>query len=213
MVHGGLQGLGLGVALAGWGALAVATALPQWETNSLAGATIITAVATSQGLWAACASQSTGQLQCKGFDSLLALPVYLQVTRALMVLSGVLGPLAMGLAVLGMKCTRCGEDNPRRKAGMAAAGGGLFLLSGLLGLIGSSWYGHHIITNFYDVTVPVNAKYELGPAIFLGWAGAALALLGGAMLACSCPRGEGRARGYPRSQTPGARTSGTREYV
>lgn len=155
------------------------------------------------------------------------------MTRALMVVAGVLGPLAMGVAVMGMKCTRCGGDDPRRKAGMAAAGGGLFLLSGeqhpqelspilgfppppalgtphphfgvpvpywgphmpvsgvstcywghpvphypssgwvgvsggsqgahptppgLAGLIACSWYGHRIVTNFYDPTVPVNFK-------------------------------------------------------
>ncbi|XP_074670135.1 claudin-7-like [Strix aluco] len=213
MAHGGLQLLGLGVALAGWGALVAAAVLPQWQTYSFAGDTIITAVATAQGLWMSCASQSTGQLQCKSYDSILALPGYLQATRALMVVAGVLGPLALGLAVAGMKCTRCGDDDPRRKAGVAAAGGGLFLLSGLAGLVACSWYGHRVITNFYDPTVPVNYKFELGPAIFLGWAGAALALLGGAMLACSCPRG-GRARGYPRSKGPDApRGPASREYV
>ncbi|KAF1597831.1 UNVERIFIED_CONTAM: Claudin-7, partial [Eudyptes pachyrhynchus] len=213
MAHGGLQVLGLGLALAGWGALVAATVLPQWQTSSFAGDSIITAVATYQGLWMACASQSTGQLQCKSYDSILALPGYMQATRALMVVSGVLGLLALGLAVVGMKCTRCGDDDPRRKAGTAAAGGGLFLLSGLLGLIACSWYGHRIVTNFYDPTIPVNSKYEFGAAIFVGWAGAALAMLGGAMLACSCPGGGGHGRAYPRSKAPGPQPPSNREYV
>ncbi|GAB0201200.1 zinc finger MYND domain-containing protein 15 [Grus japonensis] len=158
MAHGGLQVLGLGLALAGWGALVAATALPQWQVSSFAGDSIITAVATYQGLWMSCASQSTGQLQCKSFDSILALPAHLQATRALMVVAGVLGPLALAVAVAGMKCTRCGDDDPRRKAGTAAAGGGLFLLCGMVGLVACSWYGHRIVTNFYDSTVPVNLK-------------------------------------------------------
>ncbi|XP_074991152.1 claudin-7 [Calonectris borealis] len=212
MAHGGLQLLGLGLGLAGWGALLVATMLPQWQVSSFAGDSIITAVATFQGLWMACASQSTGQLQCRSFDSLLALPGYLQATRALMVVAGVLGLLATGVAVAGMKCTRCGDDDPRRKAGTAAAGGGLFLLAGLAGLVACSWYGHRIVTSFYDPTVPVNAKYEFGPAIFLGWAGAALALLGGAMLASSCPRGGGRGRAPPPRRAPGPRPPSS-EYV
>ncbi|XP_069655772.1 claudin-7 [Haliaeetus albicilla] len=213
MAHGGLQVLGLVLSLAGWGALVAAAVLPQWQMSSFAGDTIITAVVTYQGLWMSCASQSTGQLQCKSYDSILALPGYIQVTRALMVVAGVLGPLAMGVAVMGMKCTRCGGDDPRRKAGMAAAGGGLFLLSGLAGLIACSWYGHRIVTNFYDPTVPVNYKFEFGTAIFMGWGGAALALLGGAMLACSCPRRGGHGRAYPRSKAASPQPPSNREYV
>ncbi|XP_075583627.1 LOW QUALITY PROTEIN: claudin-7, partial [Pelecanus crispus] len=138
---------------------------------------------------------------------------YLQATRALMVLAGVLGLLAAGEAVLGMKCTRCGDDNPRRKAGTAAAGGGLFLLAGLTGLVACSWYGHRIVTNFYDPTVPVNSKYEFGPAIFVGWAGAALTLLGGAMLSCSCPRGGPAAGATPGARPPAPPPPSHREYV
>ncbi|KAM9257774.1 claudin-7 [Morus bassanus] len=197
MVHAGLQVLGLVLALAGWGALVAAAVLPQWQVSSFAGDSIITAVATYRGLWMACASQSTGQLQCKTFDSIFTVPGYVQVTRALMVVSGVLGFLAMWVAVVGMKCTRCGEDNPRCKAGIAVAGGTIFLLSALAGLVACSWYGHRVVINFYDPTIPVNAKYEFGAAIFLGWAGAALALLGGAMLTCSCPGRGGQGRPYP----------------
>lgn len=33
-------------------------------------------------------------------------------------------------------------------------------------------------------------RYEFGPALFIGWAGAAMAILGGALLCCSCPKRE-----------------------
>ncbi|NWU37736.1 CLD7 protein, partial [Hylia prasina] len=156
MAHGGLQALGLALAMAGWAALIVALALPQWEVSSFAGDNIITALVTMKGLWMTCVSTSTGQLQCKSYDSILALPGHLQATRALMVISGVLGPLALGAAVGGMKCTRCGGDDPRKKASVATAGGALFILAGLLALVACSWYGNRIVTNFYDPTVPVN---------------------------------------------------------
>ncbi|NWV20780.1 CLD7 protein, partial [Origma solitaria] len=130
MASGGLQALGLALALAGWVALVAATALPQWEVSSFAGDNIITALVTWRGLWMSCVSASTGQLQCKSYDSVLALPAHLQATRALLVVSGVLGPLALAAAVGGMKCTRCGGDDPRKKAKVAAAGGALFLLAG-----------------------------------------------------------------------------------
>ncbi|XP_050176812.1 claudin-7-like [Myiozetetes cayanensis] len=218
MVHGGLQVLGLALAGAGWAALVAATALPQWEVSSFAGDTLITALVTWKGLWMSCVSQSTGQLQCKSYDSVLALPGHLQATRALLVISGVLGPLALGVAVGGMKCTRCGSEDPRTKAKVAAAGGSLFIVAGLLGLVACSWYGHRIVTNFYDPTVPVNYKFEFGTALFVGWGGAALTLLGGSLLASSCSRcgGGGTTRAYPKARkTPGARSppSSAREYV
>lgn len=73
MANAGLQALGLALAVLGWLALALATALPQWRVSSYAGDSIITAVAVYQGLWMSCASQSTGQVQCKTYDSVLAL--------------------------------------------------------------------------------------------------------------------------------------------
>lgn len=54
-------------------------------------------------------------------------------------------------------------------------------------------------------------RYEFGPAIFIGWAGSALVLLGGALLSCSCPGSESTAayratRSYPKSNS-------SKEYV
>ncbi|KAM7004264.1 claudin-7 [Passerculus sandwichensis] len=234
MAHGGLQALGLALAGAGWLALLAATALPQWEVSTFAGDSIITALVTMKGLWMSCVSTSTGQLQCKSYDSVLALPAHLQATRALMVVSVVLGPLALAAAVAGMRCTRCGGDDPRKKASVAGAGGALFILAGLLALVASSWYGHRIVTSFYDPTIPINLKYEFGTALFVAyefgtalyefgtalfvayefgtalfvaWAGAALALLGGSLLASSCcGRGGGGAAKGGRGY-PRARTA------
>ncbi|XP_064557469.1 claudin-7-like [Zonotrichia leucophrys gambelii] len=218
MAHGGLQALGLALAGAGWLALLAATALPQWEVSTFAGDSIITALVTMKGLWMSCVSTSTGQLQCKSYDSVLALPAHLQATRALMVVSVVLGPVALGAAVAGMRCTRCGGDDPRKKATVAGAGGGLFILAGLLALVASSWYGHRIVTSFYDATIPINLKYEFGTALFVAWAGSALALLGGSLLASSCcSRGGGvaskKGRGYPGARTAPKAPPSAREYV
>ncbi|KAM8794228.1 claudin-7-like [Eudromia elegans] len=211
MASGALQLLGLALAVAGWAALAVATALPQWQVSSFAGDTIVTAVATAKGLWMACAWQSTGQLQCKVYDSLLSLSPSLQATRALMVVALVLGALALVVATMGMKCTRCGDEDKARKARVATAGGVIYVVAGLAALVTCSWYGHQIVRDFYDVTVPVNLKYEFGAAIFVGWAGSALTLLGGALLSCSCSKGGKTPPAYARAQPPRSATS--REYV
>ncbi|XP_071276128.1 claudin-7-like [Agelaius tricolor] len=88
---------------------------------------------------------------------------------------------------------------------------------GLLALVSCSWYGHRIVTSFYDPTIPINLKFEFGSALFLGWAGSALALLGGSLLASSCcSRGGGGAAkggGYPRARTPPKGAPTSREYV
>ncbi|KAM9290540.1 claudin-7 [Gastrophryne carolinensis] len=215
MANPGLQVLGFVLGLLGWIGLVAATILPQWRMSSYAGDNIITAVAVYQGLWMSCAWQSTGQIQCKVYDSILALDAALQATRALMVVSIVVGVIAMGISSVGMKCTKCGGDDKVKKARIAMTGGFIFLLAGLAALIACSWYGNQIIRDFYNPLTPINTKYEFGAGVFIGWAGSLLVLLGGALLACSCPRKNSyAAKGYPKGG--GARTkaaSSGKEYV
>ncbi|KAJ6654950.1 hypothetical protein lerEdw1_006421 [Lerista edwardsae] len=211
MANSGLQILGFALALMGWIATIVATILPQWQMSSYSGANIITAQAIYQGLWMTCAWQSTGQIQCKVYDSMLNLPAALQATRALMVVSIVLGLVAMCIATMGMKCTRCGSEDKAVKARIAMAGGIVFVVGGLASLIACSWYGNQIVRDFYNPVVPVNSKYEFGSAIFIGWAGAALVILGGGLLSCSCPGKEGYGRQYPQGKPISKPPS--REYV
>ncbi|XP_030398795.1 claudin-7 [Gopherus evgoodei] len=212
MANSGLQLLGFVLALLGWVALIAATILPQWRMSSYAGDNIITSVAVYQGLWMSCAWQSTGQIQCKAYDSILNLSSALQATRALMVVSIVMGIIGIGVASMGMKCTRCGGDNKVQKARIAMTGGLIFVVGGLAALIACSWYGNQIVQDFYNVTVPMNAKYEFGSAIFIGWAGSALVLLGGGLLSCSCPGKSGYSQQYPKSKAT-SRTPTSKEYV
>ncbi len=60
---------------------------------------------------------------------------------------------------------------------------------------------HIIIFYFY--------RYEFGAAIFIAWAGAFLDIMGGGMLAASCPKGKSSPK-YPKSSRP---PSSSREYV
>lgn len=73
MANSGIQLLGFFLSLIGIVALIVGTILPQWKMSAYIGDNIITAVAMYQGLWMSCAFQSTGQLQCKIYDSILQL--------------------------------------------------------------------------------------------------------------------------------------------
>lgn len=73
MANAGLQLLGFILAFLGWIGAIVSTAMPQWKIHSYAGENIVTAQSIYEGLWMSCVSQSTGQIQCKVFDSLLNL--------------------------------------------------------------------------------------------------------------------------------------------
>ncbi|KAM4822016.1 claudin-7 isoform X2 [Urocitellus parryii] len=131
MANSGLQLLGFSMAMLGWVGLVASTAIPQWQMSSYAGDNIITAQAMYKGLWMDCVTQSTGMMSCKMYDSVLALPAAMQATRALMVLSLVLGFLAMFVATMGMKCTRCGGDDKVKKARIAMTGGIIFIVAGM----------------------------------------------------------------------------------
>lgn len=62
------------------------------------------------------------------FSSPLA--VHIQTSRALMVISLLLGFFGIIVSVVGMKCTKVGEEDPVTKSRIAVAGGVLFVLSG-----------------------------------------------------------------------------------
>lgn len=80
MANSGLQILGFALALVGVIGLITGTILPQWKMSAYVGDNIITAVAMYEGLWMSCAFQSTGQIQCKVYDSMLQLNGKEQIT-------------------------------------------------------------------------------------------------------------------------------------
>uniref|UniRef100_UPI003AAC701D claudin-7-B isoform X2 n=1 Tax=Centroberyx gerrardi TaxID=166262 RepID=UPI003AAC701D len=212
MANSGLQILGFALSLIGLIGLIIGTIMPQWKMSAYVGDNIITAVAMYQGLWMSCAFQSTGQIQCKVYDSILQLDSALQATRALMIVGIIVTAAGLGVACMGMKCTNCGGDDKTRKSRIAMAGGVILLIGGkmpsLCAIIACSWFAHNIIQAFYNPFTPVNTKYEFGSAIFIAWAGAFLDVVGGGMLAASCPRSKSTPK-YPISRPP----SSTKEYV
>ncbi|TDH04766.1 hypothetical protein EPR50_G00135890 [Perca flavescens] len=209
MAHAGMQMLGFALALIGVIGLIIGTMLPQWKMSAYVGDNIITAVSMYEGLWMSCAFQSTGQMQCKVYDSILQLNSALQATRALMIVSIIVSVAGLGVAVMGMKCTTCGGDDKVKKARISMTGGIIILIGSLCAIVACSWYANDIIKAFYNPFTPVNTKYEFGSAIFIAWAGSFLTIVGGAMLAASCPR-------KTKSTTPKypiSRPASSKEYV
>ncbi|XP_023206702.1 claudin-4-like [Xiphophorus maculatus] len=214
MPSAGFEILGVTLALLGWISAIVSCALPMWRVSAFIGVNIVTALTIWEGIWMSCVVQSTGQMQCKVYDSMLALSADLQAARALTVISVVLGVLGLLMSVMGAKCTNC-VDEEAAKARVMIASGGAFVLASLTQIIPVSWSAHTIITEFYSPAVPEAQKREIGAALYLGWAAAAFLLIGGGILSSSCPRGPEKRYRTPYSQTRSVVPNGydRRDYV
>ncbi|KAG5843912.1 claudin c [Anguilla anguilla] len=186
MPAAGLELLGVTLAVLGWVVSIVACALPMWRVTAFIGVNIVTAQVIWEGIWMSCVVQSTGQMQCKVYDSMLALPQDLQAARALEVIAIIMGILALLVAIVGAKCTNCVEDETTKAKVMIAAGVS-FIVAAVMQLIPVCWSAHTIIMEFYNPLVIDAQKREIGASLYLGWAAAALLLIGGSILCCSCP--------------------------
>ncbi|NXQ56760.1 CLD14 protein, partial [Anthoscopus minutus] len=185
MASWALELLGFSLSVLGLAGTLIATILPHWRRSAHVGTNIITAAAYVKGLWMECVWHSTGVYQCQVYRSQLALPAELRAARAMMVTSCLLAALAAGVAVVGMRCTRCAEGSPA-KASMAGSGGVGFVVAGLLCLVPVSWSTSDVVMDFYNPTLPAGMKYEIGQALYVGFVSSALSVLGGALLCTAC---------------------------
>uniref|UniRef100_A0A3Q0SVL1 Claudin n=1 Tax=Amphilophus citrinellus TaxID=61819 RepID=A0A3Q0SVL1_AMPCI len=156
----GLQILGVGLAVLGWIGNILICMLPLWKVSAFIGNNIVVAQTIWEGLWMSCVVQSTGQMQCKVYDSLLALPPDLQAARAMIVIAILFSLFGLLLSVVGGKCTTCVGDKTV-KARVAISAGFFFTLSGALCLITVSLPANTIIKDFYNPMVPDAQRREL----------------------------------------------------
>ncbi|MBN3272030.1 CLD3 protein, partial [Polyodon spathula] len=182
----GLEILGLALSVFGWIAAIIACALPMWRVTSFIGSNIVTSQTIWEGLWMNCAVRSTGQTQCKIYDSLLALPQDIQAAQALTVISILLALFAILISIVGASCTTCIEDEGA-KAKLMIIAGVMFIISGVMQLIPVSWSANTIVSDFYNPLLTDAQKRDLGSSLFSGWTAAVLLILGGSLLCCSCP--------------------------
>ncbi|XP_045140797.1 claudin-8 [Echinops telfairi] len=167
------------------GALAV-TVMPQWKVSAFIGSNIVTAENQWQGLWMSCIRHMNIRMQCKVYDSLLALPQDLQASRGLMCTATVVSILAFMTAILGMKCTQCTGEDEKVKSYIMLTSGVMFIVSGILVIIPVSWVANSIIRDFYNPILDMELKRELGEALYLGWVTALVLILVGALFCCVC---------------------------
>lgn len=203
MVSAGFQMMGTALCIIGWIGVIVSCALPQWRVTAFIGQNIVTAQTNWEGIWMSCVVQSTGQMQCKVYDSMLALAQDLQAARALIIISILIGIVGILLAIAGGKCTNCVEDEAV-KAKIGVASGVIFIISGVLCLIPVCWTANTVIRDFYNPLLVQSQKMELGASLFIGWGAAGLLILGGGLLCANCPPKDNYSAKYsaPRSSAP-----------
>ncbi|KAG9338502.1 hypothetical protein JZ751_025737 [Albula glossodonta] len=185
-----LEVTGFFLCVGSWLLTGASVANDYWKVSSFSGS-VITSNRLYENLWHSCAEDSAGITNCRDFESMLALPDYVQACRALMIIALILGLIGIIVALLGLKCTKIGSASDRAKGKIALSGGGVFILAGVCTMIAVSWYAARVVQEFYDPFFG-GTKFELGTGLYMGWGGATLSFLGGALLGCSCKRGDTR---------------------
>lgn len=179
-----LELAGLFLTLVGLIGAAASTGMPMWRVTAFIGENIIVMENRYEGLWMNCFQQATIRMQCKVYDSLLALTPDLQAARGLMCCSVALATIGLLLAITGMRCTMCIQGNDRAKRMVLIVAGSLTILSCLCCLIPVSWTGNVIIRDFYNPLLIDAQRRELGAALYIGWVSSAFLFGGGCIFAC-----------------------------
>ncbi|XP_018588141.1 claudin-4-like [Scleropages formosus] len=182
----GMQTLGSSLALLGWLGVILSCGLPMWKVTAFIGTNIVTAQIIWEGIWMNCVMQSTGQTQCKMYDSTLVLSPDLQAARALMIIAIILGITGLLLAFIGGKCTNFVAEG-LTKAKLTSAAGFILISTGILCLVPVSWTGSTIISDFYNPLFTDAQRREIGASLYIGWGATVLLILGGILLLNLCP--------------------------
>ncbi|XP_007534134.1 claudin-22 [Erinaceus europaeus] len=173
---------GISLSLLGWVLSCLTNYLPQWKNLNL---DLNEMENWTMGLWQTCVIQEEVGAQCKDFDSFLALPTELRISRILMFLSNGLGFVGLLISGLGLDCLRVGERQPGLKKRLLIVGGILLWTSGVSILVPVSWVAHVTVQEFWDETMPeIVPRWEFGEALFIGWFSGLCLVIGGCLLHC-----------------------------
>ncbi|CAI9532469.1 unnamed protein product [Staurois parvus] len=176
-----LQYVALFFALLGCVLTCVSTFVPLWRNLNL---DLNEMEIWNTGLWQTCVIQDEGPMECKDFESFLALPIELRMARILMFLSDGLGIIGLIVSCFCLDCLKINEKYTKKY--LALFGGALFWLSGIAALVPVSWIAHDTVQEFWDETIPeIVPRWEFGEAMFMCWFGSFFLLFGGSLLFCS----------------------------
>lgn len=190
VVMSGMQVAALVIILIGVTLTIACVAMPKWEKND-PGDTNNDAVQKINGLWMKCTTYATGNWDCDDYDRIfLGLPTRLQAARMLGIGSILTGIVAFFLLMIGIECIPVGTGSQKRTFRIIA--GSLAVFSSGFLLVATSWYARDITRNFELTTQQIsnnmgtnNQRYIFGEALFIGWAGSVMTLIGGLVALCT----------------------------
>lgn len=184
MASSALEIAALLLSLIGLIGAAACTGMPMWRVTAFIGENIVVMEIRYEGLWMNCFRQANIRMQCKVYDSLLALSPDLQAARGLMCSAVGLGGIGVLISLIGMQCTACIVNNDRAKRLVLIIAGCLILMACICVLIPVSWTGHVIIRDFYNPLLIDAQRRELGEALYIGWVTSAFLFAGGCIFIC-----------------------------
>uniref|UniRef100_A0A3Q3AV28 Claudin n=1 Tax=Kryptolebias marmoratus TaxID=37003 RepID=A0A3Q3AV28_KRYMA len=134
------------------------------------------------GLWLTCLYTDERGIQCKAYDSVLGLPLDLQISRVLMLISIGTGAFALLAAFPGLEGVGMFVGQPGVKRGLLIFSGVLTWLSGLTTLAPVSVLAYTTVVEFWDEGFPdAMPRWEYGEAMFSGWFGGLGLVIGGTL--------------------------------
>ncbi|XP_043078294.1 claudin-1 [Puntigrus tetrazona] len=136
------------------------------------------------GLWMECSVDSSSHMRCTSYSSLLHQIFEIQVSRAVMISSILLSSFAALVAISGLRCTRCLEENKKSKDRAAFLGGMLSVCAGLLALGITSWFIYGVVESFFQNDTETD-KFVVGRSLIGAFVASLFCLFGGILL-CAC---------------------------
>lgn len=161
-------------------------ALLMWKISAFIGSSITTSQIHFVGLWVTCVMRSTGEMQCKSYNSIQDLPKDLQGARVLIIFAIIIQFCGILLSVVGSKCINF-VPNKWQKTKVVIASGVLFFIAGILVAlpVSSCWINLTNSMNSNSLFLDNFDTVEPGAVLYIGWATAGLLCLGGGLLCCS----------------------------
>lgn len=157
----------------------ITTFLPLWKTMN---SDLNEVENWYSGLWHTCLYTEEVGVQCKAYESVLELPVDLQISRVLMSVSIGTGGVALLVAFPGLEGVEMCLGQPGLRRGLLILAGVLSWVSGLTTLAPVSIVAYTTVVDFWDKGLPdVLPRWEYGEAMFSGWFGGLALVIGGTL--------------------------------
>uniref|UniRef100_A0A8B9I1F0 Claudin n=1 Tax=Astyanax mexicanus TaxID=7994 RepID=A0A8B9I1F0_ASTMX len=164
------------LAVLGWICTIVTWQIPMWYVTGTVDNNTDTLALYWNGVWLNWQDLSKGSLHCNFYMSLLSLADHFRSRRALVISSMAIGTLPVLIYLTGLL------KFPQLVL-IKATAGLVYVISGLLLLIVVSWTTH-ITQGSLDIDIQLTTEW--GPALFSGWIGTVLLLVGGGILPKHC---------------------------